>query len=296
MAETIIKNKISMNRKTILITGANSGLGFEAAKQLAKQGHEIILLCRNKEKGEIAVSEIKSYSNNQNIHLYTANLASQKSIETVAQQIKKDISKLDVLLNNAGGVFNNFQLSEDGIEMTIANNHFNYFWLTYYLFDLLKNGKDARIINVASDSHYSAKKIDIESFYQKKGNYFVLSAYEQSKLANVLFTYTLAEKAKPYNITVNALHPGFVYTPIGEKNGNKFFGMVWSAASKLFGLSVEKGARSHIYLASSDEVKDISGKYFHNCKAKKSSSISYDKNLQAMLWNESERKSGFTFL
>ncbi|HNN27013.1 MAG TPA: SDR family oxidoreductase [Chitinophagales bacterium] len=285
-----------MNRKTILITGANSGLGFEAAKQLAKQGHEIILLCRNKEKGEIAVSEIKSYSNNQNIHLYTANLASQKSIEAVAQQIKKDISKLDVLLNNAGGVFNNFQLSEDGIEMTIANNHFNYFWLTYYLFDLLKNGKDARIINVASDSHYSAKKIDIESFYQKKGNYFVLSAYEQSKLANVLFTYTLAEKAKPYNITVNALHPGFVYTPIGEKNGNKFFGMVWSAASKLFGLSVEKGARSHIYLASSDEVKDISGKYFHNCKAKKSSSISYDKNLQAMLWKESERKSGFTFL
>ena len=285
-----------MDKKTILITGANSGLGFEAAKQLAKQGHEIILLCRNKEKGELAVSEIKSYSNNQNIHLYTANLASQKSIETVAQQIKKDISKLDVLLNNAGGVFNNFQLSEDGIEMTIANNHFNYFWLTYYLFDLLKNGKDARIINVASDSHYSAKKIDIESFYQKKGNYFVLSAYEQSKLANVLFTYTLAEKAKPYNITVNALHPGFVYTPIGEKNGNKFFGMVWSAASKLFGLSVEKGARSHIYLASSDEVKDISGKYFHNCKAKKSSSISYDKNLQAMLWNESERKSGFTFL
>ena len=124
----------------------------------------------------------------------------------------------------------------------------------------------------------------------------MLSAYEQSKLANVLFTYTLAEKANPYNITVNALHPGFVYTPIGEKNGNKFFGMVWSAASKLFGLSVEKGARSHIYLASSDEVKDISGKYFHNCKAKKSSSISYDKNLQAMLWNESERKSGFTFL
>ena len=124
----------------------------------------------------------------------------------------------------------------------------------------------------------------------------MLSAYEQSKLANVLFTYTLAEKANPYNITVNALHPGFVYTPIGEKNGNKFFGMVWSAASKLFGLSVEKGARSHIYLASSDEVKDISGKYFHNCKAKKSSSISYDKNLQAMLWKESERKSGFTFL
>lgn len=283
-------------QKTILITGANSGLGFEAAKQLAKQGHEIILLCRNKEKGEAAVAEIKSFSGNQKIHLYTANLASQKSVEAVASQIKNDFTKLDVLLNNAGGVFNNFQLSEDGIEMTMANNHFNYFWLTYYLFDLLKNANGARIVNVASDSHYSAKKIDVDSFYQKIGRYFVLSAYEQSKLANVLFTYSLAEKAKPFNITVNALHPGFVYTPIGEKNGNKFFGIVWNTMSKLFGLTVEKGASSHIYLASSEEVKNVTGKYFHNCKDKRSSGISYDKNVQELLWKESERKSGFSFL
>lgn len=283
-------------QKIILITGANSGLGFEAAKQLAKQGHEIILLCRNKEKGTQAVADIKSYSGNEQIHLYSANLAIQKSVEEVAQQIKKDYNRLDVLLNNAGGVFSEFQLSEDGIEMTMANNHFNYFWLTYYLFDLLKNGINARIINVASDSHYSAKKIDIESFYKKKGRYFVMSAYEQSKLANVLFTYMLAEKAKPFNITVNALHPGFVYTPIGDKNGNAFFGFVWNTASKLFGLTVEKGASSHIYLAGSDEVKNETGKYFHNCKAKKSSAISYDKSVQEMLWKESERKSGFTFL
>lgn len=160
----------------------------------------------------------------------------------------------------------------------------------------IKNANGARIVNVASDSHYQAKKIDIESFYEKKGRYFVLSAYEQSKLANVLFTYTLAEKAKPFNITVNALHPGFVYTPIGEKNGNKFFGMVWNAASKLFALKVEDGASSHIYLATSDEVKNTTSNYFHNCKAKKSSPISYDKNVQDLLWKESERKSGFTFL
>jgi NAD(P)-dependent dehydrogenase (short-subunit alcohol dehydrogenase family) len=283
-------------QKTILITGANSGLGFEAARQLAKQGHEIILLCRNREKGEQAVADIKSFSGNQQVHVYTANLAVQKSVEQVAQQIKKDFTKLDVLLNNAGGVFSDFQLSEDGIEMTMANNHFNYFWLTYYLFDLLKNAVNARIVNVASDSHYSAKKIDVDSFYQKNGRYFVMSAYEQSKLANVLFTYTLAEKAKSYNITVNALHPGFVYTPIGNKNGNAFFGFVWNMASRLFGLTVEKGASSHIYLASSDEVTGVSGKYFHNCKAKKSSSVSYDKKVQDLLWKESERKSGFSFL
>ena len=168
--------------------------------------------------------------------------------------------------------------------------------MTYYLFDLLKNANGARIINVASDSHYSAKKIDIDSFYQKQANYFVLNAYEQSKLANVLFTYALAEKTKPFNITVNALHPGFVYTPIGSKNGNKLFGYVWSAASKLFGLTVEKGASSHVYLTSSNDVKDVSGKYFHNCKDKRSSEISYDKNVQELLWKESERKSGFAFL
>lgn len=225
--------------KTILITGATSGLGFEAAKQLSQQQHEIILLCRNKEKGEKAISELSAATGNKRLHLYTANLASQKSIEQASQQIKNDFGKIDVLLNNAGGVFSDFQLSDDGIEMTIANNHFNYFWTTYYLFDLLKK-EGGRIVNVASDSHYSAKKIDTESFYKKK-SYFVLRAYEQSKLANVLFTYSLAEKAKPYNITVNALHPGFVYTPIGGKSQNKFYGMVWSAFSKLFALNVEKG-------------------------------------------------------
>ena len=283
-------------QKTILISGATSGLGFEAAKQLAKQQHEIIVLARNKEKAETAVAEIKAFSNNKNIQYYTANLSSQKSIEAAATNIKKDFTKIDVLLNNAGGVFSDFQLSEDGIEMTMANNHFNYFWLTYYLFDLIKNAKDARIINVASDSHYQSKSIDIESFYRKKKRYFVMSAYEQSKLANVLFTYALAEKVKPFNITVNALHPGFVYTPIGNKNGNAFFGFVWNTASKLFGLTVEKGASSHIYLAISDDVKDVTAKYFHNCNAKKSSAISYDKNVQDLLWKESERKSGFTFL
>ncbi len=281
--------------KTILITGANSGLGFEAAKQLAKQQHNIILLCRNKAKGEAAVKEISSYASNSNIHLYIANLSEQESIAAAADAIKKDFSSLDVLLNNAGGVFSDFQLSSAGLEMTIANNHFNYFWLTYYLFDLLKQNGNARIVNVASDSHYNAKTIDIESFYQKK-KYFVLRAYEQSKLANVLFTYLLAEKAKPFNITVNALHPGFVYTPIGEKNGNKFFGHVWNIASKLFGLTVEKGASSHIYLAGSDEVKDTTAAYFHNCKAKRSSTPSYDKQLQELLWKESEHVSGFKFL
>lgn len=284
-----------MKNKTILITGASSGLGLQAAKELSGQGHEIILLCRNQEKGNAAVSDIQSFSGNNKIHLYTADLSVHTSVAEVAGKIKKDFTKLDVLLNNAGAVFDEFKLSADGLEMTIANNHFNYFWLTHYLLDLLKNAGNARIVNVASDSHYKAKNIDIESFTQKK-KYFVLSAYEQSKLANVLFTYSLAEKLQPFGITVNALHPGFVYTPIGSKNGNAFFGMVWNTASKLFGKKVEDGAQSHIYLAGSEEVNGITGKYFHNCKAKPSSAISYDQRLQNLLWKESERISGFPFL
>lgn len=284
-----------MANKTILISGANSGLGFEAARQLAKKDFNLILLCRNKEKAEKAKEEIIAFSGNKNVSVYTANLASHASVRTACQQIKNDYDKLDVLLNNAGGVFSQFELSEDGIEMTMANNHFNYFWVSYYLFDLLKNNGGGRIVNVASDSHYAAKTIDIESFYKKKG-YFITKAYEQSKLANVLFTYRLAEKAKPYHITVNALHPGFVYTPIGDKSGNWLHRNFWHWFSRFFGLAVEKGAQTHIYLAGSDEIAGVTGSYFHNCRAKRSSAASYDTGLQELLWKESEKKSGFLFL
>jgi retinol dehydrogenase-13 len=282
-------------KKTILITGGTSGLGLEAARQLAAQQHELILLCRNGQKAESAIREIAAQTGNKNMRAYTADLSSHKSIRSAAEQIKRDYQKLDVLLNNAGGVFSDFAVSEDGIEMTMANNHFNYFWTTHYLFGLLKNAEEPRIVNVASDSHYNAKTVDAESFYKKK-NYFVLRAYEQSKLANVLFTYALAKKAMPHKVTVNALHPGFVHTPIGGKSSNRLHGWVWNTASRLFALNVSKGASSHVYLASSADVKGKTSEYYHNCKTKRSSGISYNENLQEKLWAESEKVSGFRFL
>lgn len=282
-----------MPQKTILITGASSGLGFEAAKQLAQKEHRLILLCRNREKAEHARAEITAHSGNTAIDIYTANLAAHASVKNACDQIRKDYDSIDVLLNNAGGVFSNFELSEDGIEMTMANNHFNYFWVSYYLYPLLRDNT-GRIINVASDSHYAAKTVDPESFYTNKG-YFIMKAYEQSKLANVLFTHKLAELAKSRGITVNALHPGFVHTPIGGKSENWLHANFWNLASKLFAQNVEKGAQTHIYLADSDAVNGVSGKYFHNSQAKRPSGVSLDPKLQDLLWRESERMSGFSF-
>ncbi len=276
-----------MKEKNILITGGNAGIGLATAIALAQKGATIYIVSRSKEKAEAAITKIKTESKNNDIHYFIADLSSQKSIRNLVQEINKKLTKLDVLINNAGGVFSDFQLSEDGIEMTLATNHFSFFLLTHLLLDLLKKSDAARIINVSSDSHYKGK-IDIDSFTQNKA-YFVLKAYEQSKLANVLFTQELASRLKDLNITVNALHPGFVNTDIGTKGTQWYANWIWSLASKIGGLSVENGAKTSIYLASSDEVKNVTGKYFDKCKSVAPAAITNDKKLQQAVWEISEK-------
>jgi retinol dehydrogenase-12 len=276
-----------MKEKNILITGGNAGIGLATAIALAKQGATIYIVSRSKEKAVAAVAQIKEVSKNKNVHYFLADLSSQKSVRNLAKQINNDLRKLDVLINNAGGVFSEFQLSEDGIEMTLATNHFSFFLLTNLLLDLLKNSDNARIVNVSSDSHYKGK-IDFNSFTQNQ-DYFILKAYEQSKLANVFFTQELAKRLKDHNVTVNALHPGFVNTNIGTKGTQWYANWIWSLASKIGGLSIENGAKTSIYLASSDEVKNVTGKYFDKCKSVAPSKISKDEKLQKEIWEISEK-------
>jgi retinol dehydrogenase-12 len=277
-----------MKGKTVLVTGSSSGIGLETAKVLAQQGAEIILVARNEDKLKEAVAAIKAATGNDKLKYYTADFSSQKSIRDLALKIKKDYTRLDVLINNAGGVFPDFKLSEDGLEMTIATNHFAYFLLTNLLLDLLKKADSARIVNVASDSHYRGK-IDFESFKKNKG-YFILSAYEQSKLANVLFTAELAERLKGTRITANSLHPGsMVRTGIGSKDTSKFVRFFWSIASAIAGMSIEDGAKTSVYLASSSAVNGVSGKYFNKCKVQKESARAKDRQLQQELWKVSEQ-------
>ena len=275
-----------MKGRNVIITGGNAGIGLATSIALAKQGANIYIVSRGKDKAEEAVKIIISKSGNKNVKYFLANLSSQKSIRQLASEIKKEMSVIDVLINNAGGTFSDFTLSEDGLEMTIATNHFAYFLLTNLLLDLIKKSDYARIVNVASGSHYKCK-IDFESFTKKK-SYFIMKAYEQSKLSNVLFTNELAERLKGTNITVNSLHPGFVKTHIGNKNATWYSDLFWSIATTLGAISVEDGAKTSVYLASSPEVKSITGKYFDKCKEKKPAPLALDKELGKQLWKRSE--------
>jgi NAD(P)-dependent dehydrogenase (short-subunit alcohol dehydrogenase family) len=276
-----------MKNKIVLITGGSSGIGLATAEALAAQGAEIILAARSAAKLKDAAQQITDKTGNKNIKYYVADFSSQKSIRALAAQLKKDYQKIDVLINNAGGVFPAFKLNEDGLEMTIGTNHFAYFLLTNLLLDLIKKSDYARIVNVASGSHYDGK-IDFESFTKDKG-YFILKAYAQSKLANVLFTAELAERLKGTNVTANCLHPGFVKTDIGNKDTQWYSKLFWTLSSRIAGLSVENGAKTSIYLASSPDVKGVTGKYFDKCKEKNPAPLAKDKVLQKELWRVSEQ-------
>ncbi|HXH17644.1 MAG TPA: SDR family oxidoreductase [Chitinophagales bacterium] len=280
-----------MKGKNVIITGGNDGIGFQTALQLARMGAALMLVCRNEQKAKHAVEEIQASSGNDRIQYVIADLSKQQSIRKVAEQIRNRADKIDVLINNAGAAFRNFSLTEDGLEMTIATNHFSFFLLTGLLLDLIRNSGAGRIVNVSSDSHYRGK-IDFESFTKNK-NYFIRSAYAQSKLANVLFTFELAERLKYTGITVNCLHPGFVKTRIGNKPG-KLSSLVWSFLT-LFAISPQAGATTSVFLAQSPEVNGITGKYFNRCKPVNPNPLANDAALKKALWKESEKYCGFSY-
>ena len=276
-----------MKNKNILITGATSGIGLETAKSLAKKGANIYIVARSTDKAKSTVEEIKKFSENNNIDFFVADLSSLKEVRKLSEEVKAKLNKLDVLINNAGATFQHFKLSVDSIEMTFATNHLSYFLLTNLLLDLLKKSASSRIIIVASHSHYRGT-MDFNDLNMKT-NFNGLKAYERSKLANVLFTLELAERLKGSGITINALHPGRVKTDIGSKNSGLLYKIGWTFFKLFLSVTVKKGARTSIYLAHSEEVKDVSGKYFAECKQKWHSRYSQTPGLKEKLWEESER-------
>ncbi len=275
-----------MKNRNIIITGGNAGIGYATSVAIAKQRANIYIVSRNKDKAVEAVKNISAESGNENVKYFLADLSSQKSIRELASEIKKEMEVVDVLINNAGCAFINFELSEDGLEKTIATNHFAYFLLTNLLLDLIKKSDYARIVNVSSDSHYRGK-IDFESFTKNKG-YFVRKSYPQSKLANVLFTNELADRLQDTHVTANSLHPGFVKTEIGNKNATWYSTIIWSLLTKFGAIGLEDGAKTSVHVASSPSLKGVTGKYFDRCIEKEPSKLGLDKELGKELWKKSE--------
>lgn len=280
----------TMQDKICMITGATDGIGKVSAHALAKQGATVIVVGRNRQKSMKTVSEIRQESGNANVEYMLADLSSQQAIRELAEQFTSKYKQLHVLLNNAGAMFMSRQESVDGIEITFALNHLNYFLLTHLLLDTLKASAPARIVNVSSRAHKRLKTLDFDNLQGEK-SYSGTSAYMISKLGNVLFTYELAKRLKGSQITVNALHPGVVATQFGSNNGG-WFGRALRKFANLFCISVEEGAKTNIYLASSPEVEGVTGKYFVECKAIPSSKISYDEEAARRLWKVSEALTG----
>lgn len=274
--------------KTILVTGASRGIGYWTAHGLAEKGAHIILVGHHQGRGERAQRKLREAFGPQAAAFLKADLSSQQDIHQLAEKVKEHYERLDVLVNNAGGFFLNRKESVDEIEMTFALNHLNYFMVTLLLMDLLMESAPARIVNVSSNGH-RGQKIDFDDLQFENG-YNGMKAYGQSKLANLYFTYELSRRLKNHPLTVNALHPGFVNTYLGKQH--RLVRPFLEVIHLLFAKPPQEGAETSIYLASSEDVKGITGKYFVDKEAVRSSPMSYDQQAAQDLWKISEEMTG----
>lgn len=273
----------TMQGKTVIVTGATAGIGFETARALASMGAQVVIISRSPERCQMAAEQIKSETGNHRVHFIAADLSYTAGVQEAAYQFKRQFTRLDVLVNNAGAYFHRRMVNTDGYEMTFALNHLNYFLLTHLLLDVLKASSPARVVNVASDGHYGVS-LDFDDLQNEK-NYQGFRAYRQSKLCNVLFTYELARRLEGSQVTANALHPGFVATNFGSD-----IGPIYPLIKRLLGFlakSPQKGAQTSIYLASAPELEGVSGKYFRNSEPVESSPLTYDRPTAERLWQTS---------
>lgn len=279
-----------MNGKTVIVTGANSGMGMATAAAMADMGATVVMLCRSEKRGEEAF-HILSEKSGRKLDLMICDLGDFASIKAFVKEFRTKYDSLDILVNNAGFISLDRQITKDGLERQFGVNHMGHFLLTMSLIDLLPKG--GRIVNVASGAHKTGK-IHFEDINLTRG-FNVVKAYSQSKLANVLFTRELARRLKTKGITVNCCHPGAVATNMGISRDTGF-GKTITRMLKPFFQTPEQGAGTAIYLASSKDVEGITGEYFYKCKIAKSSKRSKDMELAKSLFDFSEQLVGSEYL
>lgn len=282
----------AINEQVMMVTGATGGIGKVTARELARQGATVVVVGRNPQKTEATVSEIIRDTGNEKVTALLGDLSSLQDVRQVAANFLKQHDRLDVLVNNAGSIMFERQQSVDGIEMNWALNHLNYFLLTNLLLEALKASDAGRVVNVSSIMHGWRQKLHFADLEYTQRPYNSLTAYAQSKLANVVFTYELARRLEGTGITANTLHPGFVGSNFGATNNTNALIKFGLKLTHLFAISEEQGAQTSLYLATSPEVAHVTGRYFIEKKATLSSNESYDEASWSRLWDVSVAQTG----
>jgi NAD(P)-dependent dehydrogenase (short-subunit alcohol dehydrogenase family) len=272
-----------MKNKIAVVTGANSGLGFETAKALATQGARVILLSRSADKGQEALDKIFAATQNDQLELLTVDLASQASIRETGKLILDKYPVIDTLVNNAGTWISQHSLTEDGVETMFAVNHLAYVLMSHVLYPAISKAEDGRIVCVASDSHFQFKVNYADLNLTNK--YHGLRAYAQSKGANVMFVSELHKRKQEENVSSYAIQPGLVKTDIGVKRTNWLHALAWKIR-RSGGVSPAEGALCQIFCASAPEAKGQSGLYWDKCKPKPSAKYTYIEADRAQLWEQ----------
>lgn len=274
-----------MHGKVVVITGATSGIGQVAAERLATMGARLVLVARNRDRGEAALTRLRACAPDLNHCVHYADLSRIGAAKRVAAEIAANEPRIDVLINNAGALFSKPMITADGLELTFATNHMAYFVLTEGLRERLIASAPARIINTASDAHKGAK-LDFNDL-QSERDYSGFSVYGRSKLCNILFTRELARRLAGTRVTANSLHPGFVATRFGDESGGMFGRFI--GLFKLFAISPAKGAETIVYLASSPDVAGVTGEYFYKCQRVTPSAEAQNHDSALRLWSRSEQ-------
>jgi NAD(P)-dependent dehydrogenase (short-subunit alcohol dehydrogenase family) len=274
-----------MKGKICLVTGATAGIGTVTARELARMGATVVAVGRDPARGQATVDAIRSETGNSDVHLLRCDLSSQADVRRLAAEYKERFQRLHVLVNNAGAINGERKLSPDGIELTFATNHLAYFLLTELLLDVIKASAPARIVSVASEAHRTGK-LDLDDLQYEKRSYAEMGAYGASKLANIAWNAELARRLEGTGVTANSLHPGVIATNFGQSGGALMrFGV---KLVRPFLMTVEKGAATTLYLATSPEVEGVTGKYWSKKKAISPNRQASDPETGKLLWTLSE--------
>jgi NAD(P)-dependent dehydrogenase (short-subunit alcohol dehydrogenase family) len=273
----------AMDGKVVVVTGGNTGIGKATALGLARQGASVVLACRDVAKGEAARVEIAGSVPGADVRVRALDLGKLASVRDFVDSVSRELPRLDVLVNNAGAWPRTRQTTADGLELTFGTNHVGHFVLTNGLLPLLRESAPARIVNISSVLHYRGV-MDWDDLQFDRKPYSGTAAYNQSKLANVLFTQALARRLEGTGVVVNAVHPGVVHTELARD-----FPRLLTAIFHLFTLTPEQGARTSLHVATAPETATMTGKYFEKSRAKTPAKAARDVEAQERLWAVTEQ-------